>query len=140
MKLSHCPTHAMVLDAAREEMATTKRFMKESVMAATPFPRKVWELIQWPFIREMIEQELGGEPLQPVATPTTTGNGHAWDPEIHAGEVLARCPQPYRRLRTPFRRSAGSCPCLCPAPLQHGSWLGSVDRSLAERLPAPGCD
>lgn len=102
MKLTHCPTHAIILDAAREEMATNQRFMKGSVLATAGFG-KYGHLIQWPYIREVIEKELGGEALQPIANAPPTTNGHAWDPEIHPEKFLPGANNPtagYARATT----------------------------------------
>jgi hypothetical protein len=84
MKLALCPTHAIILDVARAEMAQHQRFMKESVLRATPFARGQWEeQIYWPYVRQQIEHELGGELLTPI--PATNGR---WDPHIHPEKFL----------------------------------------------------
>lgn len=82
MKLSHCPTHAQVLDAAREEMTESQRFMKASVLQKTKLSA-YGHLINWPFVRQRVEEELGDEMLTPV--PDTNGK---WDPSIHPEKFL----------------------------------------------------
>jgi hypothetical protein len=90
MKVTQCPTHAQILDAAREEMAANQRFMKASVLQATGLKPGLWtKKIQWPYIRTTIEAELGNEALTPI--PATNGR---WDPQIHPEKFLPGAKRP----------------------------------------------
>lgn len=82
MRLTQCPTHAQILDAAREEMTENQRFMKASVLQKTKLS-SYGHLINWPFVRQRVEEELGDEVLTPV--PDTNGK---WDPSIHPEKFL----------------------------------------------------
>jgi hypothetical protein len=82
MKLVNCPTHARIADAAREEMAANERFMKAAVLSKTGFAPYA-RYIQWPYIRAVVEEELGGELLTPIPEP----DGR-WDPHIHPEKFL----------------------------------------------------
>ena len=81
MKLVNCPTHAMVIDKAKEQMADGGRFSKRDVLSATGFSR-YGGYIQWPFVRESVEHELG-ESLVPIPE-----NDDRYDPEIHPEKFL----------------------------------------------------
>jgi hypothetical protein len=80
MKLSNCPTHAIVADKAKEHVANDDKFLKDDVLTDAGF-QKYGHLIQWPYIREQVEAELG-ERLMPFVA----GNG--FDPEIHPEKFL----------------------------------------------------
>jgi hypothetical protein len=109
MKVAQCPVHALVIDAAREEMAAKQRFMKESVLLATGLRQGSWtKSIQWPFVRATIEEELGGELLQPIPN----GNGR-WDPAIH----------PEKFLPGARRKTAGYARATSLAPEVAKTWL-----------------
>jgi hypothetical protein len=80
MKVGEDPTHLLVADKAKEQLATDKVFYKKTVLADTPFEPYARH-IHWDVIRHMAENDLG-EQLVPV--PEING----WDPSTHPEKFL----------------------------------------------------
>jgi len=83
MKHSNNPFYQVIADYARQQMLANKKVFWKDVVAASPFATVPDLKIEWGYIREMLEQELGCK-LVPVSARDTG----EYDPELSPEKFL----------------------------------------------------
>lgn len=90
MRKERDPTYIMLTEEAKKEVAEKGEFTKHDTIVGAgfgPFEDKIGDLIQWPVVRENVEEETGSR-MVPIADAGVTENGTPWDPNVHPEKYL----------------------------------------------------
>ena len=101
MRIKDDPTHLMITDAAKEQVADSGEFDKIQAIDKAGFGKyadKIEPLINWREVRENIEAEAG------EMVPIATANSARWDPDIHPEQFLPTAGRPTTGYATATKR------------------------------------
>lgn len=91
MRVDRDPTHLMLADAAKQQVADSGEFDKRQTIEDAgfgPYADQIHPLIKWNKIRENVEAETG------EMVPIATANSARWDPELHPEKFLPTAGRP----------------------------------------------